>query len=384
MFPRINNPKLKTLFAGLLLIYICYVFGAFTHILERDFYTDFSYPLEGDVLEYGRQIRRGEEPPVQPINWYNFSYVNTLEHKCQDSSGRLLRPRVMILVKSAMTNFDQRKAIRQTWGYEKRFSDIVVRTVFVLGVPKEPNLELTELIEGEQVKYKDIVQAKFFDTYFNNTIKTMMGMRWAATYCPKAKFYLFVDDDYYISIQNLFKFLRNPTVYPEYFEDEEVVMREALRKLTSTEKGVNQSRLIKTRVKRYVYDGELPEDARIFTGYVIQSPPHRHQTSKWYISLAEYPWHMWPKYVTAGAFILSRAALFDMYYTSLYTQHFRFDDIYLALVAMKAQIEPLHSNEFYFDRVNVLDKKYMVASHGFNNPQELVRIWNSMRSKGLA
>lgn len=380
MFPRINN-RLKLLFAGLVAVYALYIFGVFTHVFERDFYSEFEYPLEGDVLEYAKQMRRGEQPPVQPINWYNYSFVTAAEHKCQDNGGRLLRPKLTIVVKSAMNNFAQRAAIRQTWGYEKRFSDIVIRTVFTLGVTRGPKLELQEQIDAENAKFKDIVQARFVDSYYNNTIKTMMGMRWATTHCPRSKFYLFVDDDYYISIKNILKFIRSPARYPEYFQEAEEILREALRRLSSTEKVSKLPRAppevevngTMDRSKRQIYDLEMPEDARVFTGYVFKSSPHRHLTSKWYISLDEYPWHMWPTYVTAGAFVLSREALFDMYYTSLFTKHFRFDDIYLGIVAMKALIEPLHCDEFYFQKTNVLERKYAVASHGFGSSSNLIK-----------
>lgn len=138
------------------------------------------------------------------------------------------------------------------------------------------------------------------------------------------------------------------------------------------------------RRKRQLFDLELADDARLFSGFVFKSAPHRHRTSKWYISLEEYPWHLWPSYVTAGAFILSREALHDIYFTSMYTKHFRFDDIYLAIVAMKAHIEPLHSEEFYFQKANVLEHKYLLASHGFGDPKELIRLWTKMRSSGFA
>ena len=74
-------------------------------------------------------------------------------------------------------------------------------------------------IQEEATKYKDIVQGDFLDTYFNNTLKTMMGLRWAAEQCPTARFYFFVDDDYYVSTRNVLRFLRNPVNYPAYLED---------------------------------------------------------------------------------------------------------------------------------------------------------------------
>lgn len=95
---------------------------------------------------------------------------------------------------------------------------------------------------------------------------------------------------------------------------------------------------------------------------------------------------MWPPYVTAGAYILSREALLDMYYASFYTKHFRFDDIYVGLLAYKVKIEPIHSDEFYFIKkpYNKVIYKYTVASHGYDNPEELLRVWTEQRSLGNA
>ena len=36
-------------------------------------------------------------------------------------------------MKSAVPHFHKRQVIRKTWGYENRFSDVPVRTVFLLG-----------------------------------------------------------------------------------------------------------------------------------------------------------------------------------------------------------------------------------------------------------
>ena len=68
-------------------------------------------------------------------------------------------------------------------------------------------------------------------------------------------------------------------------------------------------------------DFDLPDDVRLFTGFVFpHSRPHRHKSSKWFVGLDEYPFDFWPPYVTAGAYVLSREALVDMYFTSYYTK----------------------------------------------------------------
>lgn len=165
------------------------------------------------------------------------------------------------------------------------------------------------------------LQFNFIDEYFNNTIKTINGLRWCKEHCKRSKYYLFVDDDFYVSIKNILAFLRNPLAYPEYLEE----YKEELRKL-------NQRKLQDTKVNGSVemvtrnllnLNMELPPDAKLFAGFLFNSAPHRHKSSKWFVSLEEYKYDMWPPYVTAGAFLLSREALQEMYCASLYTKLFR-------------------------------------------------------------
>ena len=143
---------------------------------------------------------------------------------------------------------------------------------------------------------------------------------------------------------------------------------------------------VKLRDKRQIFDFELPENVRLFAGYVFLSSPHRHKSSKWYVSLKEYPYHLWPPYVTAGAYILSKEALLDMYYASMYTKHFKFDDIYLGLIAKKADIEPFHCEEFHFYKKEYTkyNYKYVISSHGYGNPDELLQVWNEQKAMGNA
>lgn len=133
-------------------------------------------------------------------------------------------------------------------------------------------------------------------------------------------------------------------------------------------------------------DYNLPDEIKFYAGYVFFSAPHRHYTSKWYVTLAEYPYHLWPPYVTAGAYIVSQEALLDMYYTSFYTKHFKFDDVYVGLLAKKANIEPFHSEHFYFykNKYPATNYRFTVASHGYDDPEELVKVWREQKSLGNA
>ncbi|XP_017758448.1 PREDICTED: beta-1,3-galactosyltransferase brn [Eufriesea mexicana] len=429
-------------------------FGVFTHLFETTYDSNFCYPYEGDIHEFVNALRHNEKPIVDPINEYNYTFLIPSQQKCVDAAYNTFH--VVYIVKSAIEHFERRLAIRKSWGFEKRFFDVPSRTIFVLGVHPYDD-ELQAKVKIEAAKYKDIVQIDYIDSYYNNTIKTMMSFRWLVKYCSNSKFYMFVDDDIYVSVKNVLRFIRNPANYPDYLKepkkvdahkreikdsDEEkdlnndnitqtsthtlnkknlsiyeklkstfledlitqCIKLDSYNKTISTISLVNYSRQnyntqlksvknksIKSdftvnREKRQVFDFELPEDVRLFAGFVIVSAPHRHKSSKWYVPLSEYPYHLWPPYVTAGAYILSKEALLDMYYTSLYTQNFRFDDIFLGLVAKKADIELFHCEEFHFYKKDYtkFNYKYVITSHGYENPNELLYVWNEQKALGNA
>jgi PREDICTED: similar to AGAP002097-PA len=277
---------------------------------------------------------------------------------------------LVIIVKSALTHRKRRDAIRKTWGYEQRFADIKIRTLFSLGNCnglKKSDHEVfktqfqstcQQSIIQEAQLFNDIIQADFADTYYNNSIKTMMGIKWIILYCPVAHFILLIDDDYYLSVKNLVKYVRNVFEPPD-----------------------NLRILSDNLTYRYVYD------YRLYSGFVFPSSwPIRIKLSKWYLSLSEYPFAKFPPYVTAGAIVLSNSALVDIYYTSLYTKPFRFDDIYLAILAKKIKIKPIHNSNFYFWKKSYTPQGYseVIASHGYDNPQEMITLWEEQKRLGHA
>lgn len=227
-----------------------YYFGVFTHLFELDYYTEFEYPLETNILKCVMNVQSGnsDQLPCIKINPLKYELLLANNNKC-DKNIHLL-----ILVKSSINNFDRRRIIRKTWGTENRFSDVLTRTVFMLG--KSNDIDLEKRIKDEHRQYGDIVQYDFIDQYFNNTIKTLNAMKWASTYCNNSRFYFFSDDDMYVSIKNLIRYLRNPIEYPHYLSKE---------------------------VKGKQSQHDLPSDVELFTGYVFNSYPLRHQISKWYV-----------------------------------------------------------------------------------------------------
>lgn len=370
---RIKVKHLAMFLVLLMGIYLVDYLGLWLHYYEKDFDKEFSYPLNEDIREDMERLRKGQKPVLEPINKHDYMMKTLAKHKCFNEDGQQVNNlRVVYLVKSAVNHFERRQTIRKTWGYERRFSDVNIRTVFLLGtIPEDKELE--DKVDAEYKKHSDLVQGDFVDSYYNNTIKTMMGLRWAVEICPQSRFYAFFDDDYYVSTRNVLRFLRNPVHYPEYLEED----------VTSYDGSEKQKF---GRKLTQLVDFDLPQDVKLYAGYVFHSPPHRHKLSKWFLPLEEYPFHLLPPYVTAGGYIVSKHAIRDFYYASYFVKRFRFDDVYLGLLAKKTEIEPFHCKQFHFYNkpYSVKGYRYVVASHGYPNPSILEKVWNQQKEAGNA
>lgn len=54
---------------------------------------------------------------------------------------------------------------------------------------------------------------------------------------------------------------------------------------------------------------------------------------------------------------------------------------------MKAQIEPLHSEEFYFHKASYSSPasyRYVLATHGYDDSNEMLKVWSEVRANGYA
>lgn len=318
------------------LVYVYYFFGLGDYMFLKSYDDNFDYPLNIDIRQIVDQVLSGKKPSVVPINYYPYRFL-TNSGKC----STLEKLDLFIIVKSAMGNFGQRNAIRQTYGQENLIPGTIVRTLFFLGVDS-PKSDTQKLIDIEMADYKDIIQIDFRDNYYNNTIKTMMSFRWLYEHCPTADYYLFTDDDMFISVKNLLDYVHGGLT-----------------------------------------DSIVSENQDIYAGYVFKSAPQRIHSSKWRVSLEEYPWNKWPPYVTAGAYVVSNKYMKMLYAGSLFVKHFRFDDIYLGIVAKKVGIKPVHCPYFHFYKksYNLNGYKNVIASHGYDNPADLVTVWNEQNEK---
>jgi hypothetical protein len=96
--------------------------------------------------------------------------------------------------------------LRETWANVTLFRNITFRVVFLLGVSPATDGRSSQQqhdIEQEFVKYGDIVQGNFIDTYKNLSLKALVGLRWVSEFCPEAEYVLKADDDAFVNIFEL-------------------------------------------------------------------------------------------------------------------------------------------------------------------------------------
>ena len=85
---------------------------------------------------------------------------------------------LIIFVAADMTKEDRRNAIRETWGNVTLSHNITMAVMFVLGYRPEDKI-LQKKIYHESVRYGDIIQGNFYDSYSTITTKMLYGYRYA-------------------------------------------------------------------------------------------------------------------------------------------------------------------------------------------------------------
>ncbi|XP_060945189.1 beta-1,3-galactosyltransferase 1 [Limanda limanda] len=302
-------------------------------------YLSISRPTSTYVGHMSLSIRKAVKPPqnitftnirTRPLNPHGFEFVINEAKKCEGDA-----PFLVILISTTHKEFDARQAIRETWGDESTFGDIRILTIFLLG--RNTDNVLNQMVEQESQIFHDIVVENFIDSYHNLTLKTMMGMRWVTTFCPKAQYILKTDSDIFVNMDNLIYKLLKPSTKPR---------------------------------RRY------------FTGYVINGGPIRDMRSKWYMPRDLYPDNKYPPFCSGTGYVFSSDVAEQIYKTSLHTRLLHLEDVYVGLCLRKLGIHPYQNSGFNHWKMAYSLCRYrrVITVHQIS-PEEMHRIFNDMSSK---
>ncbi|CAJ1071152.1 N-acetyllactosaminide beta-1%2C3-N-acetylglucosaminyltransferase 2 [Xyrichtys novacula] len=280
---------------------------------------------------------------------------------CRKNSSSFIldSPMLIMAIKSQVGNFENRQAIRETWGRsglvrgESTKKGGLVRTVFLLGRQDSstgPHPDLKNLLELENQKYQDILQWDFRDTFFNLTLKDLLFWHWLEQYCPHAIFVFKGDDDVFVRTGALLDYL--------HMQWEEHILWRAY---------TNETHM------------------NLFVGEVINNAmPNREPSTKYYIPDSFYQ-GVYPPYAGGGGVVYSGSLALRLKKVSERVRLFPIDDVYLGMCLYRLGLSPSHHPGFLTfdlpeaDRSKPCAYKSVLLVHR-RTPNEMLMLWKRLRN----
>ncbi|XP_071795359.1 beta-1,3-galactosyltransferase 1-like [Asterias amurensis] len=262
---------------------------------------------------------------------------------CFEEEGATVHPRpvfLLVLIASAVGNFERRQAIRETWGSPKQIMEKTVVTVFLLGEDDVASGSFSpdtrDLLQSEDATHHDVIQADFLDTYKNLTVKTIIGMKWIHMYCPHASYFMKTDDDMYINYANIIKSLTSP--------------------LTPTKAFAMGHLFPKSLVIRIIF-------------------------FKFYMPRCMYPEMFYPPYFAGSGYVMSGDLAGQIYKTASKVNFIYFEDVFVGVCLKALGVKPVGHGGFYYTHVDYEFCKYrndVITSHGVET-NEVYNIWQDIQ-----
>ncbi|NXW69022.1 B3GT2 galactosyltransferase, partial [Hirundo rustica] len=276
--------------------------------------------------------RSGNKTP-RPTTTQSFTFIINEEEKCKDKT-----PFLVLLISTTAAELQHRNAIRKSWGNETAVPGADIVRLFMLGIETKGANEGVLLRESEQ--YRDIIQQDFLDTYNNLTLKTMMGMRWVASYCSGTRFAMKTDSDVFVNTMYLIEKLLRPLP---------------------------------------------PPTQNYFTGHLMKGhSPIRNKGSKWYISEEEFPGNKFHPFCSGTGYVFSGDLAAKIVNASLMIKYIHLEDVYVGfcLNAKGVEIVPPPDSLFNIHKVPFSPCVYnrIITSHHIQ-PHEHIFYWEILQEK---
>lgn len=300
---------------------------------------------------------------IQSMHCREYPLLINQPEMCRsnNSSSGLDSPMLLMAVKSQVGNFENRQAIRETWGRsglvkgELNKKSVLVRTVFLLGRQDSstgPHPDLKTLLELENNKYGDILQWDFRDTFFNLTLKDLLFWKWFQQYCPTALFVFKGDDDVFVRTNALLDYLN---------------------------KRWDEHNLWGPHINDTLVDLDL------FVGEVIYNAmPNREPSTKYYIPETFYKGG-YPPYAGGGGVVYSGSLALRLNEISEKVRLFPIDDVYLGMLLKRLGLSPGHHPGFLtfdlpgMDKGNPCSYKSVLLVHR-RSPNEMLTLWKQLEN----
>ncbi|KAG9351573.1 hypothetical protein JZ751_022824 [Albula glossodonta] len=296
---------------------------------------------------------------VLSMHCTNYPLLTDQPGVCGRDGQEAQAPMLLLAIKSETGNFENRQAIRQTWGQagwvkgEFGGKGGLVRTVFLLG-KQDPSMglypDLGHLLELEKSRHKDILQWDFRDTFFNLTLKDVLFWRWFSRRCPHAHFVFKGDDDVFVRTRSLLDFLHQ--------------QEEVLEKTGPNEKERMRNLLV----------GDV----------IANAVPNRQPSTKYYVPESFYK-GVYPVYTGGGGVVYSGALALRLEQVSKRVHLFPIDDVYLGMCLHRLGVSPIHHPGFLTFDLPGTEKERPCAYHSVilvhkRSPKEMLRLWSALQT----
>nr|CAH8828608.1 unnamed protein product [Trichobilharzia regenti] len=359
-----------------IVLFISFIFCIWLFItlcLQED-YQIFHFPPNLDLYKIHEKEKLKVNPSAPPLWRIIFPLSSNYKDMCFSRNRECNRNNhnssfhqspcqtadLFLIIRSHVSHFNQRDAIRQTWGNQQCYENFgaYVRILFILGRENDygnndpvENIINDKYYENDQSNsvlsklyyehstHHDIIQFDFFDDCSNLQNKWIGSMDFLAKYCSanSKSFVILLDEDYFLHPVNLINLLHRVT----------------------------------------------PSQYRIYASGDLRrvSYPVRVPFLPGYISLSDYPFNIYPPYLFGGTIILSMPVVQLLRTGFLYVKSIPYDDIMLGIILLKFGVGPVHNKQIYSHYppdMHILKKLQFITVHGFNKPSLLHSLWSTL------
>lgn len=167
------------------------------------------------LAQFQKEMENSYIPTTTPKPSYDIPELllgggTSIKNAC--SNGVIL----FIYIQSSWSNFYRRRSLRQSWASDGIFRDLPTAVRFIVGKP--PTAIGQVRLNNENIRFGDILEGNFTDSFASLTLKSHIAMEWMVTRCKTAKYVLKADDDMFV---NIFKVAES--ILPELKPDQNVI-----------------------------------------------------------------------------------------------------------------------------------------------------------------
>lgn len=134
----------------------------------------------------------------------------------------------------------------------------------------------------------------------------------------------------------------------------------------------------------YFIENHVTDSRKIYGNMADGNQPVRSEGDKFYVSLSEYKYEVYPKYILGAAYLMTIDIVYKVYKKSMETNFFKFEDVFInGLVAsQQLNIEIVNVKDFfrdtYYDEEGTQYEMDKVMTFLIYDPAKMYFLWSKI------